>query len=273
MKIQLLGTAAAPTWPFLFGKNDEYCKKIKQWGGKNIRSRSSALVGDEHLIDLGIDAFYHYKKFNVDYSSLRDIFITHSHEDHFLPDQLPMASQGCYAYNTKYSPIGLYGNETVIEKAKALMEGGIDTHILHPYDSVTTPDGYTWTALPANHKPNEEALNYIIEYKGKTLLYKVDSGPYKDEKLWKFLSNYKFDCIITECTFTFEEDEHEDHEIYSSVLKFKNKLLAKGMINDDTLFYLTHIHYISNGMSHDEMEDITSKDNIHVAYDGIVIEF
>lgn len=269
MKIQLLGTAAAPLWPGLFDKG-EYSEKIRHWSDKNIRSRSQALIDDEHLIDFNMENFYHTIKFDLDFSKLRDIFITHRHDDHFVPGELEFISQGCYAYNTKYTPIKFYGNREVIEMAKPFDSDGIVLNELKPYDTVVTEDGYKWTAIPAKHN-TEEPLNYIIQKDNKTLLYKVDSASYTDEKLWEFLKTFKFDCIISECTFTFDKEEHVDHENYETVLNFKKKLLEFGSIDDNTPFWLTHIHYISNGLCHEEMEEIVSKDNIYVAYDGVII--
>lgn len=272
MKIQVLGTSAAPVWPDIFS-DSEYCVRIRKAGGKNIRSRSQSVIDDKHLIDFGPDNFYHSVKFNVDFSQIKDIFVTHSHEDHFNENELEFASQGCFAYESAYDVLNVYCNETVADRAVKFETEDVKINVIHPYDTVITEDGYKWTALPASHGQQEEALNYIIEHKGKTLLYKVDSGTYTDPELWDFLSRYRFDCIITECTFTFEKKEYGDHETYSSVLKLKEKLKTMGCISENTPFWLTHIHYISGGLLHDEMEEVCSKDNIHVCYDGVVIEF
>ncbi|HPC76977.1 MAG TPA: carbon-phosphorus lyase, partial [bacterium] len=43
MEIMFLGTAAAEGWPGVFCSCD-YCKKARELGGKNIRTRSSVLI-------------------------------------------------------------------------------------------------------------------------------------------------------------------------------------------------------------------------------------
>lgn len=48
MKIQYLGTAAAEGWPGIFC-NCPVCREAVRRGGKNIRSRSQALVDDSLL--------------------------------------------------------------------------------------------------------------------------------------------------------------------------------------------------------------------------------
>lgn len=271
MKLQVLGTSAAPTWPDIF-TGSEYCDRIRTLRGKNIRSRSQAVIDDVYLIDFGPDNFYHSVKFGVDFSQIKSIFVTHSHKDHFIPYELEFA-QGCFAYNYAYDQLYVYGNEKVTGLAKEYENDVVKPVTVYPYNSVITKDGYKWTAIPASHSEHEDALNYIIEHEGKTLLYKVDSGAYTDEKLWDFLKDFRFDCIVTECTFTFEKTRHWDHETYDSVLELKEKLKSLNCIREETPFWLTHIHHIAGGLSHDEMEEITAKDNIHVCYDGVIIEF
>ncbi len=271
MKIQLLGTAAAPTWPDVFYRDNEYCDKIRKLGGKNIRSRSQTIINDEHVIDLGLDTFYHSVKFNINFANIRDIFITHSHIDHFEYEQLKYVDQTCFGRAFKYPYITLYGNEEVIRLAEPYKGNDLVLTEIHAYEPVVCEDGFKWTPIPASHKHDENALNYIIEHEGKTLLYKVDSGPYTDPKLWDFLSKFKFDCIITEGTFNFRKTPFEDHEIYDTILDMKKKLIEMRCIEDKTPFWLTHIHYFEGGLSHEEAEEITSKDNIHIGYDGAVI--
>lgn len=45
MKLQYLGTAAAEGWPALFCECD-HCKRAKEAGGRNIRTRSQAVIDD-----------------------------------------------------------------------------------------------------------------------------------------------------------------------------------------------------------------------------------
>ena len=50
MKIKFLGTAAAEAYPAMFC-DCENCKKAESLGGKNIRTRSQALIENDMLID------------------------------------------------------------------------------------------------------------------------------------------------------------------------------------------------------------------------------
>ena len=65
MKVQLLGTSAAEGWPGLFC-NCRACEEARRLGGKNIRSRSSALIDGVLKIDLPPDTLYHVFRHGLD---------------------------------------------------------------------------------------------------------------------------------------------------------------------------------------------------------------
>ena len=52
MKLTYLGTAAAEGWPAAFC-NCDGCRAARRLGGRNIRTRSQALVDDALLLDNG----------------------------------------------------------------------------------------------------------------------------------------------------------------------------------------------------------------------------
>ncbi len=51
MKLTYLGTAAAEGWPAVFC-NCPCCRQARVLGGKDIRTRSQALVNEDLLLDL-----------------------------------------------------------------------------------------------------------------------------------------------------------------------------------------------------------------------------
>jgi phosphoribosyl 1,2-cyclic phosphate phosphodiesterase len=54
VKLTFNGTAAAEGFPAVFCEC-KYCKKARELGGKNIRTRSSCLINEEYLIDKVIE--------------------------------------------------------------------------------------------------------------------------------------------------------------------------------------------------------------------------
>ena len=81
MKIQFLGTAAYDVIPSLFCKCDT-CMRARKLRGRNIRSRSQALVNDDLLLDFNPDTVMHFQRFEIDPNKITTCLITHSHEDH-----------------------------------------------------------------------------------------------------------------------------------------------------------------------------------------------
>ena len=60
MKLKYYGTAAAEGVPAIYCSCDT-CKYSMTHGGKNIRTRSQALVNDSLLLDIPPDTLYHFQ--------------------------------------------------------------------------------------------------------------------------------------------------------------------------------------------------------------------
>ena len=56
MKIRYLGTAAAEGWPALFC-SCPICTHAREHGGKNLRTRTQAILDDDLLIDFPPDTY------------------------------------------------------------------------------------------------------------------------------------------------------------------------------------------------------------------------
>lgn len=70
MKLTYLGTAAAEGWPAAFC-NCDGCRAARRLGGRNIRTRSQALVDDALLLDFPCDAWLHALRQGLDFSAVR----------------------------------------------------------------------------------------------------------------------------------------------------------------------------------------------------------
>ena len=69
MKIKYLGTSAAEGIPALYCGCD-ICNHARVAQGKEIRSRSQALIDDCILLDFGPDSFWHSVRFNINYNTI-----------------------------------------------------------------------------------------------------------------------------------------------------------------------------------------------------------
>lgn len=119
MKITYYGTAAGEAWPGVFCRC-ELCEKARALGGKNIRTRSQALVNDDLLLDLPPENHMHSLLYGLDLSKVEALLFTHSHSDHCYPEDLEFLREP-YSH-TRKGLLEVYGN-TAVERR--LLETGV----------------------------------------------------------------------------------------------------------------------------------------------------
>ncbi len=278
MKLTYLGTAASEGWPGVFC-NCESCKKAKELGGKNLRTRSQSLINGDLLIDFPIDTYYHVLNNDFDISAVKYCFFTHSHNDHCSPVDLFYRKESCYAREMTEKEIDLYGNEAVLARLERLMPAyeeeerleGVNLHLLKAYEPVSVGD-YRITPLPANHAKRENAYVFLIENAGKTLLYLHDTGLLAEE-VYDFLQSHalRADAISYDCTYG-NGKSGGGHLGLDSVPVVKRRLEEIGVSDGHTVSVINHFSH--NGkLMHDEMEAEAKKIGCLCAYDGMQIEF
>ncbi|MEN6357619.1 MAG: MBL fold metallo-hydrolase [Armatimonadota bacterium] len=270
MKIQILGTAAAEGWPGIFCGCDT-CKRARAAGGKNLRSRSSVQIDDIYKIDLPPDTYYHVIRHGLDLSHLKYLFYTHSHGDHFAPDEIEYTREG-FSHNLANAPIKVYANSKVISAVKSLCdqyEMPLEPHPAEPFMPIQADD-LTFTPIIASHAKGEQCLNYVIKSKDATVLYASDTGDYCRETL-DFLSRLKFDLLIVECTFGLITPHRAvSHMNLDSVIALHDHLTRSGAVTSSTRTIITHFSH-NIGVLHEELEEAAGKYGIDVAYDGIIL--
>lgn len=274
MKIKFLGTAAFEGIPALFCSCD-VCKESRALGGRNIRMRSSALVDDKVALDFTNDTLSHIIKYNLDFSKLEHLFITHSHSDHFNYHDLEAKLK--WFTNSGNPVLNVYANESSIKLAKTYLanHGDIDSYLnfqtIKHFNSIKA-DNYIVTPIPARHITEfsgEDSSVYIIEHDGKKVLYGLDSGWYFDET-WEYLESIHLDCLIMDCTNGFLQFEAGNHMGFGDNLKIMKRLMKKGAIDDDTTLVSTHFSH--NGkVVYDKHCKEFEKQGIIMSYDGMEI--
>ena len=278
MKLTYLGTAAAEGWPALFCRC-EYCKKALERGGKNLRTRSQAMVNDDLLIDFPADSFSHMQQNGLNFSAVKTLLITHSHMDHFSPTDLHLRSTSYYAHDLSTPNLTLYGNERVmklLERERITREEepndtGISAVEIEAYKPFAAGK-YRITALPAFHAMNEKAFVYLIEDGEKTLLYLHDTGELFDE-VYEYLAANKVraDLISYDCTYV-ALPSGGGHMGLDSCPKVRARLEAFGVSDEKTVSVVNHFSH--NGkLIHDELEPAAKEIGFLTSYDGMVVEF
>ncbi len=273
MKIKYLGTAAAEGIPGIFCSCDT-CERARKTGGKNIQTRSQAIIDDSLLIDLPPDTYMHILHGGLNLSNVEHCLITHPHQDHFYPDELSMREPGfCVAKK----PLTVYAGETAhnilcdyIERRH--LQSNTSAVRISPYESFTAGD-YRITAIPATHDEKIHSLIYAIEKDGKALLYAHDTGILTDES-WDFLkkSGIKFDFVSIDCTGVLLTGWTHGHLSLDTCVTFKNKLAEYGTVKETTVYCVSHFSHNSLA-TRDEIVPYADKLGFSVAYDGYEVEF
>lgn len=283
MKIKYLGTAAAEGTPALFCYCD-ICQRARELGGKNIRTRSQALINDDLLIDFPADTYMHMLNHNVDLRKIKTLLITHGHDDHFYPFDLVYRCSPVYA---------IYPNGTDDKKPLELFLTKNSGKIMRPYfkhenigkdpkavnvnyvkkfETFNT-NGYKVTALKAMHAAELDPVIYIIQKDGKSILYAHDSG-YFSKSTWSYIekSGIVFDFVSLDCTSTLIDDAYKYHMGFKACCDVKDRLLKNNNANDNTIFYVNHFSH--NGLTiYDDLVPIAKEKGFNVSYDGLEIEF
>ncbi len=277
MKIQYLGTAAAEAIPAVFC-HCEVCEQARKLKGKNLRARTQALINDDMLVDLCPDTYMNSVRFGVDLSKIKHVLITHTHSDHFLPYELEFRTS---AKNLAADSITVYGTKAVGDAMKKMIKEYDCVHFKEIELFKPTVIGeYTVTALEAIHMQTETAVIYIIEYKGKSLLYCNDTGMIEGKRTlteadMAYLKTLKkpLDFIGFDCTYaTVPLDTYHGHLSLADDACLWQKFKEIGAATDKTIVYATHFSHW-NMLMHDEMQKLGDKYNIKIAYDGVTVEF
>ena len=114
MKLKYLGTAAAEGYPAMFC-DCENCRRALKEKGKNIRSRSQAIIDNELLIDFPCDTYYHCMLNGINLHDIHNCLITHVHRDHLYPVDFLYFKNG-FSHPAPDYKLNLYGSVDVEKK-------------------------------------------------------------------------------------------------------------------------------------------------------------
>lgn len=279
MRFKFLGTAAAEGWPAVFC-NCRYCKEAARLGGKNIRTRSQAIVNDDLLIDLPPDTYMHKLKEGLDLSAVRYLLITHKHMDHFFPQELTVRGS-VYSHDMVSETLDIYCAKETMDffyevsgwELDEASDRGLRWHILKPFETVQAGE-YRITPLPASHmrEGNEPFIYHIRDGKGTSVLYLHDSGYYKDE-VWAYFEKAAREegpvrMVSIDSTSVAQETDHGGHMGFSEVFRVKERMKKIGIISEETIPVLNHFSH--NGYwLYDEMVSVADREHCLVSYDGM----
>jgi phosphoribosyl 1,2-cyclic phosphate phosphodiesterase len=277
MKLTYLGTSAAEGFPAVFC-NCKYCNEARRAGGRNIRTRSQALINDDLLIDLPADTYHHFLTNGIRGDRIGYLIVTHGHSDHFYPNELHMRG-GCYSHDMERQTLHILASDRVYRTCEGVIgsyEKSVrETYALHegvPFETVTLGD-YRITPLPARHAPAEKAMMYLIEEGDKALLYAHDTGFFFEE-VFAFLKDrgIRLRAVSFDCTnVNIPIADTGSHMGFPNIARVIDRLTEIGAIDEGTKKIVNHFSHNGNPMQ-DYLEACASPLGCAVSYDGLTVE-
>lgn len=287
MQSILLGTGGGECIPALFC-DCEVCRRARRLGGREIRTRTDFMIDEQSMIDFGPDVYSQCVSSGVDLLRLKNIFLTHFHDDHISLENLIMRHSGKVKGEF---PVRIWGSPQALD---AIVKEGLPFYRIHGWDGAPNYfssyefcpiepyrtyeiDGMSVTPVPAAHggyAQSELGYNYIVKNKaGKTFLYAADTGWYEKET-WQFFKEWggSFDFLVMECTY----GDHEIDDYAEGHLDFKNlryvlqRLEEYGCMKRKTPVYLTHICHLNRTFGEDIHRRFADEGwNVTAGYDGM----
>ena len=275
MKIRYLGTAAAEGYPALFCRCPN-CEEARKRGGRNIRTRSQALIDDELIIDFPSDSYYHAVLNGFHFTDIHNYIFTHIHMDHCYPKDFLNLKEGYAHLAEGEANYNIYGSEDLIEmfaEAKDTCGDRLVINTLEPYKTYEIGN-HKVTPMRAKHGTPHPYI-YIIERDSKKLLYAHDTGTFTDET-WAYLEKKKpvFDFVSMDGTEGNKPELPYDHHMcIPRNVKVCEKLRELGLINDNTILCVNHFSHNGTDSLYEEMCEIGKAHGFIISYDGMEVEF
>lgn len=285
MNVTFLGTAAAPSMPIPFC-TCEICSEARRVGGKNLRSRSSLVINDDLLVDIGPDIATASFQHRISIAGIGICLQTHPHADH-LDIEFILSRHNEYG-TTVASDLLLAGSDETLRTIDALVRqqsayGGIfdldaqsalklKVLSLSPFEGYRIGD-YGIVGYPANHGNDQGFLLYSIVRGDHAVFYGTDTSVLS-EAVWEHLQleRTRYDVVILDHTYGIGfESRPADHLASKDVAAHADRFREYGMLKDNGVVYATHLSHEGN-REHDALDEYAREHSYRVAYDGLRLQ-
>jgi phosphoribosyl 1,2-cyclic phosphate phosphodiesterase len=283
MKVTFLGTGAATSYPLPFCRCKN-CEQARAIGGPSLRKRSSLLINNGLLIDMGPDIMASSFDYNCNISNVRYCLLTHAHSDHL--DISHLLTRPAWMAAVDVPHLDFYASAASLKKAAELSRNedfnaqlldpqyctnqlNLEIHEVEPF-KVFDAGGYRVTAFPAKHDSSVQPLVFAIQSREQAVFYGTDTATLPEETWQGFHQNeLKFDVFILDHTYGpgFAADDHMD------ALQFVEhvaRLRKEGLLTEHARIFATHISHEGNPV-HQELVSFAAQHGYEIAYDGLTI--
>ena len=275
MIVKYLVTGSAEGIPAVFC-HCEICQYARKYKGRNVRTRSQALIDNKILIDFGPDTYLHALKYDIELADIQICCITHVHDDHLYLQDLKSRRRSRANLKPNTPVLKVYGGKGVKKAVKCNADGYItkDNSVLFcelkPFEKIEVLGQYRITAIPAVHG-SEAPYVYIIEKEKRVFLYGHDTD-YFDEKVWDYLKKNKiyFNTVSLDCTEGIKHIEYPGHMNFERMKNICDRFRKEGCIDQETKIIANHISH--NGLiNYDQAKEVGKSLGYLVSYDGMEI--
>ena len=246
-----------------FGTGGLGAIRVKNKLSKDYRRFSTLLIDEKIIIDPSEDIFEFVESFMLSgiLSDVKDVFITHSHLDHFSISTIEKLAEK--------TAIRVYASEVIKNELSDIKN--VDFIPLSPF-SLIKIDKYAVLPLPANHRTEisgECALNFLIECEGKTVLYALD-GAFINSDAWQILKEVKLEAVILDFALGISDfcGECANHNNLQMAKIIKQIFISSSVATENTKFILSHVPSGRKAPTHDEICEKLDGTSFKLAYDG-----
>lgn len=274
MKLTYFGTAAYEGFPAI-GCECDACKRARISGGKNLRSRTQALVNDDLLLDFPADSVWHFMQYNIDYGKIKACLVSHAHSDHLYASDIEAFGK-YYCHNERKEPLHFYAGEAGYRQilprtSPEHVRGRADAVLVKPFEKFTV-GGYEILPLEASHDPASSPLIYRIEKEGKSLLFGHDTGVFS-ERTWEELQKAgQLDLVSLDATCESGQKHSYRHLAFDTAVEVMEEMQRRGIADEKTVRIANHFSHNCK-RTYDEMLPYGEKYGVVISYDGLEIEF
>jgi len=282
LKVKFLGTASAHSSPLPFC-NCKMCNASRKFGGKDFRKRSSILINDDLIIDLGPDFMSSSFIHGVDTTKIRYWLQTHPHSDHFSASHLITRIAEYAVENVK--PLSLYASSLCIQDMSEQLEReehganlfemewlkklALDVNKVNLCEEFQC-GSYSVVAFNANHDDKKGSSIYLVSDNSCKLFYGLDTSGITEET-YNFLKDKHIclDILVLDHTYGYDVKAN-DHLTANKFIETINEMRNRKIVNQKTQVFASHISHEGN-LPYDEFVLFAEKYGYDVAFDGLVI--
>ncbi len=286
MHLTFLGTGAATACPLPFCRCPVCVSARTGQSPQDIRRRSSLLINDDLLIDLGPDCVQAMHACGKDLTAVRTVLITHAHSDHFDPGHFAtrLADYACEAP----TPLTVVCSETGLHRISDYIDreergARLDTAVGRARLRVEAracavgetflAGRYRITGLYSAHDKSVDSRLYVIDDSNTRILYATDTPPLDADFYAALDAVGPVDCAIVDHTYGPDapDQPRTDHMSAHDVSRFAAALRAHGLLRPGSRILATHISHEGTPL-HDTLETYAAAHDYRIAWDGLQLD-